>query len=73
MILCLLQDRLVEEVGIDAIICLQSELCHEALQIRCSSHILCVRSRAVTSPPSSKMHLLEGSDPFNQHTPASML
>lgn len=27
------QDRLVEEAGVGAILCLQSELCHEALQI----------------------------------------
>lgn len=32
----------MDEAGIDAIICLQSELCHEALQIEC-----------VCSPPSS--------------------
>lgn len=25
----------MDEAGIDAVICLQSELCHEALQIEC--------------------------------------
>mmetsp|Transcript_5611 Transcript_5611/g.16038 ORF Transcript_5611/g.16038 Transcript_5611/m.16038 type:complete len:416 (-) Transcript_5611:646-1893(-) len=36
-------DRLVDEAGIDAVICLQSELCHEALQIDWEP----IRTRAV--------------------------
>lgn len=36
-------DRLVDEAGIDAIICLQSELCHEALQIEWKP----IRERAI--------------------------
>lgn len=32
-----LQDRLVDEAGISAIICLQSEICHDALQIECAA------------------------------------
>lgn len=30
-----LQDRLVQEAGITAMICLQSDICHDALQIEC--------------------------------------
>ena len=37
------QDRLVREAGVGAILCLQSELCHEALQIEWPP----IRSRAI--------------------------
>jgi hypothetical protein len=33
--LATMQDRLVDEAGINAIICLQSDVCHDALQIGC--------------------------------------
>ena len=38
-----MQDRLVEEAGAEAILCLQSSLCHEALQI----DWLAIRERAL--------------------------
>ena len=38
-----MQDRLADEAGVDAVICLQSELCHEALQIEWGA----IRRRAV--------------------------
>jgi hypothetical protein len=31
-----MQDRLVDEAGVNAIICLQSDVCHDALQIGCA-------------------------------------